>query len=448
MSVYDINKNIVFNKTFTSDSIIRGTTYNFSDMNMTDESEIATLSSEHIENSQKTIKLTANTANTTYTVTFDGVNIKTNGQAINFWIYMSRKDKGVTGGFGQYSTFTSFSIKLNGSGTTYNYVKDSAVNNSMIIAGMNCYHWCVADTPSTITSITITIKSIKGGGSIYLDSVEVGRRMSIPHFVFNFDSSGANFYDVGYPLFKKYGFPATFDYWGATTDGGNSGTWTDAEDAKKHFEMMQNGFDYGVYSKWVNTAQAESAEYDNEEHYSLWQEQAKLMFDSNNSLGIFYPSTVHSTGHKSGEVYARAMAEKDFMIVRADYAYMNGTNCANREFMTGIDSNSYKEVVPFYCTNCWEATDDLVIATKKVIDKVITEKQNVMWMSHTIQPQGYDHANDTLNIGYNAMEEILKYLKTKSDAGLIQVDSTASFMQSVYPDVYNNWKTKKDLLTN
>lgn len=467
MGVYDINKNILStvydvngnsldfaydkdgNKIFSvnKEPIIRGTVYNFSDMSMTDESGITTTSEEHLENASSGIKLTTPEALTEYTVTFDGLNIETNGEAFNLWFYISRADKGVTGGWGEYSTFTTVYVSLNG-GRKKSLSISSSAYSTMLIAGKTCYHWLKSETPATITSISIGIKSDKAGGSIILDSVEIGRKFAIPHFLFNFDSSGKNFYNVGYPLFKLYGMPATFDYWGCSTDGGNSGTWDDETDAQKHFEMIADGFDYGIYSKYVasNNSSGTSPAYDDisEESMSLWREQATLMFDSNNSLGIYYPSTVHSTGHKSGEAYAKAMAEKDFMIVRADSAYSTG-NIA-RQFITNIDHDSYKEVVPYYVVNTWEADDSGVTATKKIIDLAISENMAVMWMSHTILAADADHTDNTIDIGYNAMIEILEYLKEKRDAGLIQVDSTATFMQEVYPDIYNDWISKRTAL--
>ena len=69
-----------------------------------------------------------------------------------------------------------------------------------------------------------------------------------------------------------------------------------------------------------------------------------------------------------------------------------------------------------------------------------------MWMSHTILAADADHTDNTIDIGYNAMVEILEYLKEKRDAGLIQVDSTATFMQEVYPDIYNDWISKRAAL--
>lgn len=436
-TVYDINGNPIKSDGTVDTGIVRGQIYKFSDMAITDVDGVASVSTEHLENASSGYKLTTpDTAE--HIVTFDGLNIKTNGEAFNLWLYVSRKDKGVTGGWGEWSTFTSVLVALNG-GSKKLMGKDSGANSTMLVSGMNCYHWNKANTPATINSISFTIKSSKVGGSIFLDSVEIGRKFRKAHILMNFDSSGKNFYNLGYPLFKSYGFPATFDYWGANPVGANSGTWADATEAQKHFEMLNDGFDYGIYSKYVNDMDSTGVApaYDDMTKYAQWQKQAEMMFKSNNVLGIKCPSTVHSTGHKSGEAYAKAMAEQDFLMVRADSAYSNG-NVA-RQFIASV-SEDYKEVVPYYVVNCWEATDAGVEATKKIIDLAIQENMAVMWMSHTIQSN--DETHDALNIGYNAMKEILDYLHSKRDK--IVVDSTATFMQAVYPERYAEWVKGRD----
>lgn len=428
---YNLQGNNILDGTYNP--YFEGDFYSFSAMSMTDENGIVANSTEHVKRSENTLKLAGTSSDETHTVTFECNIPFGDSPNVGIWMWIDRNAKG------NYDTVTvpeESHVSITVGNTTKTYRGKS--NDASLKSGMNYYLFTKNEVGTdTITSVSV---SLKGAGKIYLDSVEVGFRMKVPHVLLNLDCSGRNFYPVGYPLFKQYGLTATFDYNISNDDisvGASSGSWTDVEDAQKHFEMVSDGFDYGSYSGWVENEGTRPPSMDDVSYYDAWCEHAQRMFALNNVYGIYAPSTVHCNAFKSGEVYQKAMVDAGFLCVRTDAKYLTSLSYMN-EFVY-FDGEDYREITPYYLGNCWDADDSQISNAKTLLSHCVRTGQNCMIMMHTIMANGYDHADDTLNVGYDAIEELLKTIKEYVDAGTLKCSTTAEFVREVCPEVYDTW---------
>lgn len=433
-ATYDINGNNIFNSGGSdvyNNPYYEGMYYPFADMEMLDNDGVTSVRTEHTKRAEQSVLLQGTGTGSSHTVTFI-CDISLNDEPnIGFWIWIDRNTKG---NYDAVTVNKESTMTITCGNTTKTFRGKS--NDSSLKSGMNYYLFTKNEIGSeTVLKITITVT---GAGTFYLDSVEVGFRMKVPCVLINLDCSGRNFYPVGYPLFKKYGLTATFDYNINNSDvsiGASSGSWEDDEDAKKHFEMVNDGFDYGSYSGWVENEGTRPPSMDDETYHDTWLEHGKRMFALNNVFRIYAPSTVHCNAFKSGEVYQKAMIEAGFICVRTDARNSDG-NPLN-EFAYFDDE--YREITPYYLGNCWNADDPQITNMKIVLSHCVRTGQNCMVMMHTIEPEGYDHSEDTLNVGYAAIDELLKTIKSYADEGKLRCLTTADFVKRVQPDVYKLW---------
>lgn len=443
---YDINGKALETSSATGSTAAEQTIYLFSDMEMVDADGMATSETDvlRLKHSESGIKVTVPDVNTEHTITFNNLSIKPRGKNWGIWAYLKRKAKGVTLGGNGNALCHNMVIDVKVNGTT---VRTIAHNNHSggMKSGLNYYYIPAGDAGTVVNSISFTLQNTTmAGGEIILDSIEIGYRMDTPHCILNFDSIGGHFDGTTRELLNKYGLHGTFDYWSATTDGGTDsvidGTyWTTAEEAKDHFAMISEGMDYGIYSRYL-LAEAPPAYDADGETYPEWLEYAKLMYSTGNSMGIFCPSTVHSSGHVSGEDYARAMVDAGFLVVRGD---LHQGTWDNRSMFVYFDPVNYREITPYYLTNYWTADDTMVDTVKNLIDIAIEQGQNFMLMAHSICPEDYDHSSDTINIGYAFMDAVFAYLAEKKAAGLIKVSNTVEFLEECAPSLYEEWRRKK-----
>lgn len=415
-----------------------GDSYAFSEMPMVDATGISTVSAEHAKRATSTILLTSNGEEST--VSFD-CDIPMSGMPnVGVWLWTDRLTKG---SYDNAVNSHECQIAITIGNTTKKFSGKS--NDASIKSGMNYYLFTKNEVGvDKISNITIKVTGASGG-TFYLDSVEVGFRMVTPHVLLNLDSSGRNFYPVGYPLFKKYRLTATFDYNISNDDvsvGASSGSWTDEADAQKHFEMVADGFDYGSYSGWAENEGMRPTSMDDETCYDAWFEHGQRMFALNNVYGIYAPSTVHCNAFKSGEVYQKAMIDAGFLCVRTDAKYLSAGATYLNEFVF-FDGEDYREITPYYLGDCWDASDGQIAAAKQVLSHCVRTGQNCMIMMHTIMESGYDHSADTLNVGYDAIEELLKTIKEYVDSGKLKCSTTAEFVKEVAPNVHAEWYEKR-----
>lgn len=404
----------------------------FSEMSLTDEDGIASVSSEHLRNAKSGYKIYSSVDSTEQTIKFD-CDVKTNGQRIGFWIWMDRRTLGVYGGNDYDSYYATMSIKVNNTIKTYRH--DGSGGNCLK-SGFNYYWFSYDEVGDNITSVQITWQG-QIGATMYLDSLEVGYKMTDKAIImFNLDCSANNFYNsAGYELFKSYGFPCTYQYTLNTTTLGDTAP---AFDIELHKKLITEGFDYATYSGWITAEGEIKPSYDNEADYDVWKNHADLMWQLNNSVGVYAPSIVHSTGFKSGETYQKAMVDAGFPMIRTDNP--NGKASCFAYF----DPVDYREIKPYFFYNIFSAEGDIINSVKASILYAINNNLCLQIGTHIVKPEDYEPSEGVdMNCGVLAMEEILKYVKKYVDSGKCEVLTSNGFLEKCAPDLYKTWYEKR-----
>lgn len=399
----------------------------FSEMTMTDSDNITTASSEHLRNAQSGYKVYSAVDSTEQTIKFD-CNIPTKGQRIGFWIWMDRRTLGVYGGNDYDSYYATMTITANNTKKSYGY---GGTNNSLK-SGINYYWFSYDEVGDALTSITITWKG-QIGATMYLDSVEVGYKMTDKAVImFNLDCSGNNFYNsAGYELFKSYGFPCTYQY---TLNSATIGDTAPAFDLELHKKLVSEGFDYATYSGWITAEGEIKPSYDKEDDYNAWKNHADLMYQLNNSAGVYAPSIVHSQGFISGETYQRAMVDAGFPMVRTDNPAGKGSCFAY------FDPVDYREIHPYFFYNIFTADAEGINGIKTAILYAVNNNLCLQIGTHIVKPEDYEPTTGTdMNCGVLAMDEVLKYVKRYVDAGKCEVLTSKGFLEKCAPDLYATW---------
>lgn len=401
-----------------------GIAYPFTAMTMTDSSGIATMSSEHLRNASSSIKLTNSAQSTAQTVSFT-TNINTGGERTGIWLYTTRRDIGVYGSTASNSYYIKAKVTVN------NVQKTLALR-----AGMNYYVWLNSEVGNTITSISVEITSTsQAGGSVYLDSVEVGYYMTKkPIVMFNFDMSPNNFVnDSGFNLFQQYGMKATVQY--VLTEDATVGSGAVAFNSTNHQTVVGAGHDYGTYSGWQywDLNKNPIPNYDDDSHRADFDHHADLMFHINNDNDVYAPSIVHSTGFKCGETYDRALIDGGFPLIRVEY------NQTNDACFASVDWD-YGEIIPFFWWGEQDSGSELGLKARIAITYAVRNRMCLQIGSHTIQ----DELTNSMNIGTEAMRELLAFCKTKVDNGELIVCTTAEFLRRTMPrEKYVAWLTER-----
>ena len=425
---YDASGNVVFG---SYEPYVYGTSYAFSDMTMTDESDITETSALHTRNADSTIKCNPQaTGNVTTTdaerewVVFE-CNIPTNGQMVGLWIYTPVDSLPCYGGKTKYSEgLIRLKIKLNTSAGTWVDIRP----------GMSYYMF--TSPPETITSISVSALNITGAtrleSCIYLDSVEVGFHAKRAHVMFNLDCSPANFMSVGYPLFEEFGLKCTLQYHISDTVS-TPGAVSPQYDSTSHDLLMSNGYDYATYSGWKNYEMDGTPLYDNDERRALFEAHAERMWTVNNDVGIYAPSCVHGTGFLWGYEYNNACRDYPFLMIR------RGCDRNTNGVCQAYYDPEYRVMEPYFGEGWWTASS--VSTVKSRIDYAIRTKQALQIGFHQIMPADYDTTQSGAGIYVNAtaIRELLSYVKTKVDAGEIVCCTTAEYVAEMEPTVYADW---------
>lgn len=416
---YDISGNDI-----GLDGKMTNPSYAFTEMAITDFDDITNVSDLHLRNAEQSILITTPDTSA-HTVSFD-CDIPTKSKRIGLFIWSNRKniDNGIT-----------LSISVNGTSNTPN-VKE----------GFD-YYWFDGITDN-ITSIEVTVTSKVAGAEIYLDSVEVGYYMTEKAIVmFNFDVSPRNFMTAGFDLFAKYGFNATVQYnVDYDPNGSIEGSPAIGFDAGIHRTLIEGGHDYATYSGWNERGYGDKIaipSYIDESAYDEQRQHADIMWKLNNSEGVYAPVGVHSTAFKAGEVYERALVDAGFPMVRVDNRNNNGACFAY------FDPVDYRAIIPYFISGIIDVSSTNLQNLKDTIYYACNNKLCLQIGAHTIEEQGLTELSSSMNIGYDVADELLRYVKTKVDAGQCEVITTQQFLHRYAPELFATWyEERKQSLVN
>ena len=381
-----------------------------------DVDEITKWTDEHSRNGKLSCKITPKSI-TGNTVKFKGFSLYPRDNYVGIWIYASRKDIGPTTG-----SNLKFEIKLN--------------NNSVgtfwrqnMTAGFQYLQIKVNTITPPITDLEVTVKYSDANNvpSLYVTSIGTGKLNPIPFVLWTNDCTAKNFYEKGYPLFKKYGIPANFDYYPGSLNGEGT-SWDDAAEALYHFDMISDNMGYGVYSYTGAYQWSGPVDYVNG---TEWDGFAERLWKTGNDWGIFAPNMVQSANHNVGAAYDEAMKKVGFPIIR--HAQATGATVAyfdpeTREFpCNGLDGG-------------WSDPDSVLTTFKGYIQNAIDRGADIMIINHSVLD---DDDSTGLNISTEAITLCLEYLSELHKAGIVYAASVEEFLISRSPELYVKWQKQK-----
>lgn len=231
----------------------------------------------------------------------------------------------------------------------------------------------------------------------------------IPYIILNFDNQIDSLDNNVVVLLEKYGFKGSFVGW---------------ENPLVFLELLKRGWDIGTYdnspdilpspSVIDSTDEADIALYDN----YVYQAQKKQ-----SDIGIFNPTMWCSRQNKWGNALAHGVKKYGYKMARA---YQKGD----------VYNLNYDKDFPVFDSQRFYTGD--LATVKNVIDTAINKPNSiVIILAHKlIDTSDEDRGYDCLASEY---DEMLSYLKTKSDNGLIKVLTFRELYKALYPeDAYDN----------
>ena len=392
------------------------TEYSLSDYMIEDPDGVATLTDNFSRNGKQSYKIIPKSTSGN-TVIFRGFTLYPQNDYIGIWLYASRKDIGPTSGGN-----LTFEVKLN-----KNVIGTFSRHN--MTAGFQYLQIKVDKItfPITIFEVTVKYTDISNIPSLYVTSIGTGKLHKIPFVLWTNDCTAKNFYEKGYPLFKKYGIPANFDYYPGSLNGEGT-SWDDAAEALYHFDMISDNMGYGVYSYTGTYQWSSPVDYANG---AEWDGFAERLWKTGNDWGIFAPNMVQSANHNVGAAYDEAMKKVGFPIIR--HAQATGATVAyfdpeTREFpCNGLEGG-------------WSDPDSVLTTFKGYIQNAIDRGADVMIINHSVLD---DDDSTGLNISTEAITLCLEYLSELHKAGIVYAASVEEFLISRSPELYVKWQKQK-----
>lgn len=387
--------------------------YQLSDYMLVDKDGVTEWVEEHSHNGKYTCKITPNSTSGN-TVTFQGFNLYPVNNYVGIWLYASRKDIGTTSGGN-----LSFTVYLND-------VLADTFNNRNLVAGLQYLQIDASAVVTPISKLSITVGYSDTGNipSLYVESIASGNLHDIPMIIWTNDCTAKTFHSNAYPLFKKYGIPANFDYYAGTEEGAGW-SWSDETEALQHFDMLANNMGYGVYSYTGNYSGVSPGDYANGD----WTDFAKYLWKACNDWGIFGPNMVQSANHNVGAAYNEAMIAAGFSVIRhsmgGPIAYFDPDT---REFpCCGLDGG-------------WDDPSTVLSTFKGYVSNAIARGADLMIINHAVLD-----ADDGsgLNISAEAITLCLEYLQNLHKAGIVRAVSVEEFLASRAPELYASWQKHK-----
>lgn len=403
----------------------------FVDLPFADDGSIATVSAEHTQNSERTLKL-ATTSTEYVAVDFGDIKLPTGGKNFGFWMWCDGKTVGAKG---TATDDRRGSIRF----TIGNYsVERSGI---YLNAGMHYYVIPLDRIGSqVIGDLKIEIKSGTGAEvAFYLDSIQFGYRVT-PHIIFSFDAPPKGMDATARSIFTEYGIPMPFQTI-IRENGAASPSYDSQQDALLHFELMAEGAEYAIYSQYHGDYHTTGQPTDYDTDYDAWYKHFVEAYKTNNVYGIFGPTFLNANFHLWGDAYCRAGRDAGFLGVRGDRVQLHteGAAAAEKALFSNFD-DEYRHVTPMFLYQAVaDSTQEALVKT--LIDRAIELGQNILIASHAITTE--EEAATTMYTGEVFMANILAYVREKIDAGEMVATTWAGYVKDVRPDLYAAWLDRK-----
>lgn len=368
-------------------------------------------SSEHTKNADKSIKLSTNSKRKA-SVTLINLDIDVSKDDIlGFWFWTTRDT------IRQHSDDSKAKLMV-------------SINDSVEICIADCYksHGGLNIAKLKKGAFVGTIHKLKfslvpntrDDKEFYIDSIQLNYKEPT-YVIFNFDSTGEEFYETGYPLFQKYGIKATFSF--------DMSERFSEKEAALYREMLSEGFDYGVFSSTDSLPFGErpAGFYTD---YSRWSDFAANMMQVGQLWGIRAPSVCMSSQNKVGEIYDRAMTDAGFMINR----YSTSNN-----FLDYFDEE-YREFPTYGWEGARYASDSQVDMFEKRLDEALEYGYSLAYDGGKLIPSGEEVPSWC--VGEEALEEAIQYAVDMQNAGKCKIVTFAEYMKLEHPEIYREWSEK------
>lgn len=405
----------------------------FTDLDYTDENNIASVVENHVKNGKNALKLS--TSSKEYVaVDFGEVNLVTNKKNFGYWMWVDGKTVG-----------SNANATQNGKGSIKFTIGNYSVERSDVClnAGMHYYIIPLDKFDSeVIGDLKIEIKSGTGNEvSFYLDSIQFGYKVK-PHIIFNFDDPMASFTSMAKPIFETYGFKASFQHH-IRENGAPSPSITSNEDALTHLELITEGYEYAIYSLYNGDYHTTGQPTDYDTDYESWLAHFKQGMTTNNNFGIFAPSFLNANFHYWGDAYCKAGRDAGFLGVRGNRVQLDLAESSVGAIEKAMFSNfddEYRHVTPFFFAGA-EAGTDQETKTKGLIDRAIELGQNILFSGHGVVEDG--SATGTMYESVSFINNILSYVKEKVDNGECVCTTWMGYIKDERPGLYAEWVEKK-----
>lgn len=238
--------------------------------------------------------------------------------------------------------------------------------------------------------------------------------------VLNFDGTedGA-FFAERKALLDSYGFKASavISHKSVINDFSE---WRSAEDEALYKQLIRDGYDVGLYVRVSAEAKTE-------------QEWKTFLSNANSNLanlGIYNITGYHCTGNMLNEALYNALVENNFRIIRCS----SGQYKAPSSTIWKYENNTKVIVSATYSIGVGVNINDV----KSVIDTLCTNGGYLNLMTHLVQDVDPSQI-ESYNISKNEYVQILDYIKTKVDSGMLNVITWRQMYNSISRDYgYDN----------
>lgn len=263
---------------------------------------------------------------------------------------------------------------------------------------------------------TNTVNAITHDVIVNFDSAFKNYKMK-PCVLLNFDNMmDANMYGVVYPLVESFGFKGTFYLGGTNALGG-------AYLTKAHFdEMVDNGWDYAFYA-------ASGSTYGYDSDYTTAYNATKAIIDLRKAEGVPMPIAWFCQNGQTSNTFSKVVKNLGFKMVRGqgqtliDYFGEDGFETK----FNSLDATT---------------TQNKLSLIEGYVNDAITKGSSVSVFTHQL----FTTPDDTgINSTVAVWTDFLTFLKTKSDAGLIDVLTYSEFYERC---VRTSLTAKRDNLRN
>lgn len=245
----------------------------------------------------------------------------------------------------------------------------------------------------TVNDLNSTVNSLNSNVNTLMEDKKIKANI-----IFCFDQTMD---DRRAAILEENGFRATFSF-------------TNADDINNLKPLVKRGHDYGIY-KGIGTTPLYTGNT-----VSEWITFIKASITQLNSMGLYFPTEYCCAGNRGSLNILEACKKLGFKYVRCGYVLKSGETWetdADCKFLSVADNKP--DTMARYVYSLNKGVDNV----KAQIDNAIENGYTLELMSHTFEYDNYTEADFTT---------IVEYIKSKADAGLVEVLTSRQYYNKYY----------------